>query len=287
MARGNKKKSKRSRQNARGVPRNIFKNQIEIVRYPFRCSSYEEVSSIGTNVLIYDLLLSNLGPRAVDAGVTFENFRISELDIRQVCSVTGVTSAQFDSSGALTGVVASGGVQYLAFSNEPQGFSGVPTSVTVDDLPVLDMGSLSSKLRLRIPRKGLYEQTGVKWYKTTGTGTPPTIDKSAGLVTTLVQLDMGVTINVLLVISGMLELCQPVAPTAALLRKQLALAELREKRKTFEHCLKCTRFVNGEVVEDEQSLPSDEEEKEYCKFSIPVCQEFSDSGTRSVQNCPH
>jgi len=292
MARGNKnKKSKRIRQNAsKGVPRNIFKNQNEIVRYPFRCSSYENLTSVGTTVFTYELSLSNLGPRCVDAGVTFENFRISELDIRQVMSSTGVTIGVQTTGGITTTNQSVGGVHYLAFSNEPGPSSGVPTSVTVDDLPNVDMGALSHKLRLRIPRKGLYLETGTKWYKTTTTGSPPNILTSAGVVTTVTQLDEtigGNGLNVLLVISGMAEFCTPVAPTAALLRQQLALAEEREKRETFEHCFKyVSKVVNGKLVREDVPF-DDEKEEEYCKLKIPVCQQFSDADSRSLIRCPH
>jgi len=151
------------------------------VSVPFRVLLTASVSESAATTIVteYDMLLSNLGARAVAIGSAFEFFRFKRLSSKQFFTETAPVF-DADATGG-TGTQGQTNVeQACAFIESNAALTG--TATTLDQMAQyerFDIGGPYEKLRLSIPLKVL-RANALKWYNTSSTGAS-TDDLSPGL----------------------------------------------------------------------------------------------------------
>jgi len=158
MTRG--KKNGRSKGN-----RNKGTSLDHVVSMPFRTAFSAAFSDIaGVTITEVDLLLANLGARAVAAGSAFEYFRFSKLRAYQYTTVVNAGRNATDTHGILTGRHA------LAFVPSSVSTTGAPTTLTqMGQYEKFQIGHCYEKLHINVARDQIAD-VPFKWYSTAGTG---------------------------------------------------------------------------------------------------------------------
>jgi len=172
----------------------------EITRSQFRTFYLQSISASGTQFAQLDLLLSNLGDRALDIGENFEFFRVTSLRISAV-----VGNQTTNAGGGL--------YQAISFVNTPKTDQIAPTSNGLQTQhEYYSHGSAFHKIAIVVGRRALLDQPN-KWFNTTSTGSVPAATRSVGTVTAMLALSATGTVtsvDQMIVVEGDIEYHTPI-----------------------------------------------------------------------------
>jgi len=138
-----------------------------VVELPFRVVAAISFPNTATSTITeYDLVLSNLGARAVAVGSTFEFFRFKKLSAYQYTDIVGPV---WDTvTPGVQGHLSAD--HYLVFIESNAALTGTPTTLTqLAQYELFKAGSVFQRLRIQVPVDTL-RANNLKWYNTASTG---------------------------------------------------------------------------------------------------------------------
>jgi len=206
-----------------------------VVQVPFRqLSSQAFPSSSAINIAELDLVLSNLGARAVAIGSAFEWFRFKKLGAYSYTDFCGLT---YDGSGKV-GLV--NGTHSIAWVDSDAAATGTPTTLLqMSQYEKFKGGNVREKLRLSVTRSELKAVPYV-WYSTTSTGAPSNATSPGlfvfGAQTTTSTNAAGVQV---FVIEGVLEFRGMITPALSLSKPAELTSSSKKKKMMAIVSLKC------------------------------------------------
>ncbi len=190
----------------------------KIVRMPFRQAVLS--TAVGTTVTAntneIDLIPANLGTRMADLSVDWEKYRVTELKVQAFATSQGVHSATATYSTAELGssMVAVGlDLSPSALTSVVNGFA------PMSQLAHYDASPGTQKVAISLGRRELLGQNPVQWFDTTATGSPNDEFRYQGTVHWLTfnpDVPSGVNHYTHILLSGMIEFCQPADPNDTL-----------------------------------------------------------------------
>jgi hypothetical protein len=212
-----------------------------IVRLPFRdVTTIPRTTGAGYEISEIDLAIASFAstsPVRVMAAL-YENFRVRNLRVQAVYDSQGVVTAT-------TAIVSFMGFAHaLAFMPESNGLYGTATSFQdVLQLPSAKIGPGSRSLALRISKRELGHNP-LKWYNTNmTTGTPAPGSGSPGSITYATRSLTGQTTNYsnsYIVMSGVVEFCNPLASGLSELQRNVWTEEEKDRSNAHDEHFVCT-----------------------------------------------
>lgn len=186
------------------------------MRIPFRV---EYSQGTGTATLFevneVSLTVANLGPRIVDAGDIYTQYRIDSFIAESV--MAPMTTATTDN----------GAVHGLSFSAcNPVSFVTPTNYATIIDMPVFNYGNAVQKVKIRCGPSELWKTTPTPWYNTSTAGP----DFIAGTLEMFCQSQSASNYNQIMILSGVAEFRNPIDPADVPL-EQLYARVLRDRER--------------------------------------------------------
>jgi len=148
----------------------MSKSMNQITLCPFRTISAPTFSaSVATVVAEFDLVLANLGARAVAVGSAFEYFRFKKLNAYQYTTTCGpIFDADAAGGTGVEGPLSAD--HHLAFIESNAALTGTATNIgQMSQYEIYRGGSVYEKLKVKIP-KSLLAANAYKWFNTASTG---------------------------------------------------------------------------------------------------------------------
>jgi len=172
----------------------------EITKSQFRTFFLQSIATASTQFAQLDLVLSNLGDRALDIGENFEFFRVTSI---RIAAIVGNQTTN-----------AGGGLyQAVSFVNTPKTDQVAPTSNgLMTQHEYYSHGSAFHKISVVVGRRALLDQPN-KWFNTTSTGSVPAATRSVGTVTAMLALSATGTVtsvDQMIVVEGDIEYHTPI-----------------------------------------------------------------------------